>query len=82
MVSDRNLAFVLVAVLADGLALSAELNSEVINSAEPSKKSLSKDKATPAGVRLQVLLARAHGGRSAGHLRLYDHGEGRGRSIP
>jgi hypothetical protein len=42
VVSDRNLAFVLVAVLADGPALSAELNSEVINSAEPSKKS--KDK--------------------------------------
>lgn len=56
----QNLALVLVAVLAAGPALSAELTSDAINSAESSKKSLSKDKATPAGVRLQVLLDRAH----------------------
>jgi lipoprotein-anchoring transpeptidase ErfK/SrfK len=55
-----NLALLLVAVLAAGPALSAELSPDAINSAEPSKKSLSKDKATPAGVRLQVLLERAH----------------------
>ncbi|MGY2908976.1 lipoprotein-anchoring transpeptidase ErfK/SrfK [Bradyrhizobium sp. URHC0002] len=55
-----NLILVLVAVLAASTALSAELNSNAINSAEPSKKSLSQDKATPAGVRLQVLLDRAH----------------------
>jgi len=55
-----NLSLVLVAVLAAGQASSAELNPDgMINSAEPSK-SLSKDKATPAGVRLQVLLDRAH----------------------
>ncbi|WP_199763233.1 L,D-transpeptidase family protein [Bradyrhizobium guangdongense] len=54
-----NLSLVLVAVLAAGRASSAELNRDSINSAEPSK-SLSKDKATPAGVRLQVLLDRAH----------------------
>jgi hypothetical protein len=55
-----NLALILVAVLAAGPALSAELSPEAINSGEPSKKSLSKDKATPAGGRLQVLLDRAH----------------------
>jgi lipoprotein-anchoring transpeptidase ErfK/SrfK len=55
-----NLSLVLVAVLAVGQASSAELNPDAVNSAEPSKKSLSKDKATSAGVRLQVLLDRAH----------------------
>src|SRR6185312_1972001 len=50
----------LAAVLAASSALAAELSPDAINSAEPSKKSLSKDKATPAGVRLQVLLDRAH----------------------
>ena len=42
----------LAAVLAASSALAAELSPDAINSAEPSKKSLSKDKATPAGVRL------------------------------
>ena len=46
-----NVALVLVAVLAASPGLSAELNPDAINSADPSKKSLSKDKATPAGVR-------------------------------
>ena len=55
-----SLALVLVAVFAASPALSAELSPDAINSAEPSKKSLSKDKATPGGVRLQVLLDRAH----------------------
>jgi len=55
-----NLALVLVAVLAASPALSVELSPDAINSAEPSKKSLSKDKATPTGIRLQVLLDRAH----------------------
>ena len=55
-----NLALVLIAALAAGPALSAELSPDAINSSEPSKKSVSKDKATPAGVRLQVLLDRAH----------------------
>jgi lipoprotein-anchoring transpeptidase ErfK/SrfK len=41
-------------------ALCAELAADDVNSAEPTKKTLSEDKATPAGVRLQVLLDRAH----------------------
>jgi lipoprotein-anchoring transpeptidase ErfK/SrfK len=36
------------------------MNAAVINSAEPSKKTLSDTKSTPAGIRLQVLLDRAH----------------------
>ncbi len=40
--------------------LAAELTATAINSAEPPKKSLSDRKPTPAGVRLQVLLDRAH----------------------
>src|SRR3954468_6201951 len=51
---------VLVAVLAARPELSAELSPDAINSADPSNKSLTRDKATPAGVRLQVLLDRAH----------------------
>jgi lipoprotein-anchoring transpeptidase ErfK/SrfK len=43
-----------------GSALGAGMDAASINSAEPSKKALSKEKATPAGVRLQVLLDRAH----------------------
>jgi len=41
-------------------ALTAELRADHVNSAEPTKKTLSDKKATPAGVRLQVLLDRAH----------------------
>jgi lipoprotein-anchoring transpeptidase ErfK/SrfK len=41
-------------------ARGAGLDAAAINSAEPSKKTLSKEKVTPAGVRLQVLLDRAH----------------------
>ena len=58
--SRVNLALVLIAVFAANPAFAAEFSPDAINSAEPSKKSLSKDKATPAGVRLQVLLDRAH----------------------
>jgi peptidoglycan hydrolase-like protein with peptidoglycan-binding domain len=36
------------------------MTSAAINSAEPSKKTLSDTKPTPAGIRLQVLLDRAH----------------------
>ncbi len=54
------MALVLVASLAAGSAVATELNPDAINSAQPSKRSLSKDKATSAGVRLQVLLDRAH----------------------
>jgi peptidoglycan hydrolase-like protein with peptidoglycan-binding domain len=38
----------------------AELSSDAINSAEPSGKSLPVDKPTSIGIRLQVLLDRAH----------------------
>jgi lipoprotein-anchoring transpeptidase ErfK/SrfK len=38
----------------------AELSPNAVNSAEPSGKSLSADKPTPIGIRLQVLLDRAH----------------------
>lgn len=41
-------------------ALAAGMDAAAIASAEPSKKTLSSDKPTPAGARLQVLLARAH----------------------
>lgn len=41
-------------------ALAAAMDATAIGSAVPSKKTLSKDKPTPAGVRLQVLLDRAH----------------------
>jgi lipoprotein-anchoring transpeptidase ErfK/SrfK len=41
-------------------ASAAEMNAAAINSAEPSKGTLSNEKPTPAGVRLQVLLDRAH----------------------
>ena len=54
------LVLILIATLVGGPALSAELSPDAINSAEPSKKSLSKDKVTAAGIRLQVLLDRAH----------------------
>ena len=40
-------------------ACGAAINADAINSAEPSKKTLSSDKSSPAGVRLQVLLDRA-----------------------
>ena len=43
-----------------GSAFGAEMKAAAINSAEPSKKTLSDSKPTPAGIRLQVLLDRAH----------------------
>jgi peptidoglycan hydrolase-like protein with peptidoglycan-binding domain len=43
-----------------GSALGAEMNAATINSAEPSKKTPSDTKPTPAGIKLQVLLDRAH----------------------
>jgi lipoprotein-anchoring transpeptidase ErfK/SrfK len=50
------LVFALVANSASG----AEMNPSAINSAEPSGKALSNEKATPMGVRLQILLDRVH----------------------
>src|ERR1700742_2810691 len=41
-------------------AVGAELNASAINAAQPSGKALSDSKPTPLGVRLQVLLDRAH----------------------
>ena len=41
-------------------AFGAEMSAASINSAEPSKKTLSNERPTPAGIRLQVLLDRAH----------------------
>lgn len=56
----RRFFIALLVVLTTGPALGAELNAAAIDSAEPSKKALSSEKPTPAGVRLQVLLDRAH----------------------
>jgi lipoprotein-anchoring transpeptidase ErfK/SrfK len=50
----------LVLACATSSALGAETSAAAINSAEPSKETLSKEKLTPAGVKLQVLLDRAH----------------------
>src|SRR5437016_10794063 len=50
----------LVFALAAPPAFAAEIDAAAINVAEPSKKTLSNEKPTPAGVRLQVLLDRAH----------------------
>ena len=50
----------LVLACATSSALAAGMDAAAINPAVPSKKTLSKDKPTPAGVRLQVLLDRAH----------------------
>ena len=51
---------VALAVLTATPVLAAGMDAASIASAEPSKKSLSREKPTPAGVRLQVLLDRAH----------------------
>jgi lipoprotein-anchoring transpeptidase ErfK/SrfK len=49
----------LVLVSVTGPAFGAEMSAAAINSAEPSKNTLSDTKPTPAGIRLQVLLDRA-----------------------
>jgi hypothetical protein len=51
---------VLLVTLTARPALGAEMNAAAVGSAEASKKALSSEKPTPAGVRLQVLLDRAH----------------------
>jgi len=50
----------LLLVLIANPAAAAELNANAINTAEPSAKALSDSKPTALGVRLQVLLDRAH----------------------
>ena len=50
----------IVALAATSLLRAAELDPDAVNSAEPSRKPLSSDKPTPIGIRLQVLLDRAH----------------------
>lgn len=50
----------LVVTLTASQGFAAEMTADAINSAQPSKKTLSNEKPTPAGVRLQVLLDRAH----------------------
>ena len=50
----------LLLVLIANPAAGAELNANMINTAEPSAKALSDSKPTALGVRLQVLLDRAH----------------------
>jgi lipoprotein-anchoring transpeptidase ErfK/SrfK len=47
-------------VLAASRVFAAEMTVDAINSAQPSKKTLSSEQPSPAGVRLQVLLDRAH----------------------
>ncbi|MBR0818168.1 L,D-transpeptidase family protein [Bradyrhizobium liaoningense] len=54
------ICILLVLALAALPAVAAEMTADAINSAQPSKKILSNEKPTPAGVRLQVLLDRAH----------------------
>src|ERR1700753_3885882 len=51
---------VLVIVLTASRLDAAALRFDAVNSAEPSGKSLPEDTSTPVGIRLQVLLDRAH----------------------
>jgi lipoprotein-anchoring transpeptidase ErfK/SrfK len=54
------IVFMLACPTSSALAASADLKADDVNTAAPSKKTLSEEKATPAGIRLQVLLDRAH----------------------
>lgn len=54
------ICIVLIFALAASRTFAAEPTVDAINSAQPSKKTLSNEKPSPAGVRLQVLLDRAH----------------------
>ena len=56
----RPVLLILMVALSAGPALGAALNAAAINSAELPKTALSSEKPTAAGVRLQVLLDRAH----------------------
>lgn len=56
----KRVCICLVLSLIASSASGAEMKPDAINSAESSSKALSNEKATPLGVRLQVLLDRAH----------------------
>lgn len=60
LTKKRQICIVLFFAFAASRTLAAEMTVDAINSAQPSKKTLSNEKPTPAGVRLQVLLDRAH----------------------
>lgn len=60
LTKTRQICIVLFFALAASRTLAAEMTVDAINSAQPSKKTLSNEKPTPAGVRLQVFLDRAH----------------------
>jgi lipoprotein-anchoring transpeptidase ErfK/SrfK len=49
-----------VGLMTNTAAFGAEMNQAAIDAAEPSEKTVPNDKPTPIGVRLQVLLDRAH----------------------
>lgn len=55
-----NVGMILAVALVAGRAVGAELTAAAIEAAEPSNKTLSNERPTPAGIRLQVLLDRAH----------------------
>jgi len=62
MMSSRAKCILLSLALACAMdaAFGAGIDADAINSAVPSKATLSRDKTTPAAIRLQVLLDRAH----------------------
>jgi peptidoglycan hydrolase-like protein with peptidoglycan-binding domain len=56
----KRFCIVIVFALIANSASGTEVKPDAVNSAEPSPKALSNEKATPFGIRLQVLLDRAH----------------------
>lgn len=56
----RGVCIGLIVAAVMGGAFGAEMNRAAIDAARPSEKALSNDRPTPMGVRLQVLLDRAH----------------------
>jgi len=58
--AGRRICIGLICALIASSASGAEMKPDAINAAEPSAKALASDKASPLGVRLQVLLDRAH----------------------
>jgi peptidoglycan hydrolase-like protein with peptidoglycan-binding domain len=58
--TEAKVCMVLVVVLMTSPAFGAEMSPGAIDAAEPSGKAIPNDRPTPIGVRLQVLLDRAH----------------------